>query len=302
MSELYFNSIGKFLKDRFGEKIIKLSLDAGFTCPNRDGTKSTGGCIFCSEEGSGDFAGTIPGQIELLSQKWPKGKYIAYFQSYTNTYKPVDQLRKLYDDALSHENVIGLAIATRPDCLSEEVLTLLEEYNKKTFLWVELGLQTIHESTASLINRCYPLATYSQAIAELSALNIKTVVHLILGLPGENKEKMFDSLNYVCQPNNSELQPFGIKLHMLNVIKGTVLSQMYKENPSILHIPTMEEYINLVVDMIEKTPTNITIHRVTADAPREILIAPEWGYKKRTILNGITHEFRRRGSFQGSKL
>ena len=290
----YFNSIGNYLKERFGCKVIKLSLDAGFTCPNRDGTKGTGGCIFCSADGSGDFASDIPGQIRLLSKKWPSGKYIAYFQSHTNTYAPVEVLREKYDQALEYPDVIGIAVATRPDCLSPEVLELLSELNQKTFLWVELGLQTIHEDTALLINRCYPLSVFDQAVDELASLQIKTVVHLILGLPGESREDMFESVRYVCSKD-----VFGIKLHLMNVLKDTKLAEFY---PQRIRVPKKEEYINLVVDALEIIPQHITIHRVTADAPRHLLIAPEWGYEKRSILNGINKEFRNRGSYQGKKL
>lgn len=290
----YFNSIGNYLKERFGCKVIKLSLDAGFTCPNRDGTKGTGGCIFCSAEGSGDFASDIPGQIRLLSKKWPSGKYIAYFQSHTNTYAPVEVLREKYNQALEYPDVIGIAIATRPDCLSPEILKLLSELNQKTFLWVELGLQTIHEDTAQLINRCYPLTVFDEAMDELSHRQIKTVVHLILGLPGESREDMFESVRYVCSKD-----VFGVKLHLMNVLKGTKLAEFY---PDRIHIPQKEEYINLVVDALEIIPRHITIHRVTADAPRHLLIAPEWGYEKRSILNGINKEFRQRGSWQGKRL
>jgi len=290
----YFNSIGSYLKKKFGCKVIKLSLDAGFTCPNRDGTKGNGGCIFCSAEGSGDFASDIPGQIRLLSKKWPSGKYIAYFQSHTNTYAPVEVLREKFNHALEYPDVIGIAIATRPDCLSQEVLDLLSELNRHTFLWVELGLQTIHEKTAELINRCYPLSVFDQAISDLSARKIKTVVHLILGLPGETREDMFDSVNYVC---NKDI--FGIKLHLMNVLKDTKLAEFY---PDRIHIPEKEEYINLVVDALEIIPKHITIHRVTADAPRHLLIAPSWGCEKRTILNGIQKEFKTRGSYQGIHL
>lgn len=290
----YFNSIGDYLKKRFGCKVIKLSLDAGFTCPNRDGTKGTGGCIFCSAEGSGDFASDIPGQIRLLSKKWPSGKYIAYFQSHTNTYAPVEVLREKYYQALDYPDIVGIAIATRPDCLSPEILELLCELNQRTFLWVELGLQTIHEDTALLINRCYPLSAFDRAVDELSSLHIKTVVHLILGLPGEDREDMIESVRYVCGKDI-----FGVKLHLMNVLKDTRLADYY---PDRIHIPKKEEYINLVVDALEIIPKHITIHRVTADAPRHLLIAPEWGYEKRSILNGIQKEFRQRGSYQGKRL
>lgn len=287
----YFNSIGNYLKKLFGCKVIKLSLNAGFTCPNRDGSKGTGGCIFCSAEGSGDFASDIPGQIRLLSKKWPSGRYIAYFQSHTNTYAPVEVLREKYYQALEYPDVIGIAIATRPDCLSPEILELLSELNQKTFLWIELGLQTMHEETAGLINRCYPLSVFDQAVDELSALHIKTVVHLILGLPGESREDMLESVRYVCKKDI-----FGVKLHLMNVLKDTKLAEFY---PDRIHIPKKEEYINLVVDALEIIPKHITIHRVTADAPRHLLIAPEWGYEKRSVLNGIQKEFKHRGSYQG---
>lgn len=289
----YYNTIGDYLKKRFGCKVIKLSLDAGFTCPNRDGTKGKGGCIFCSAEGSGDFASNIPDQIRLLSKKWPSGKYIAYFQSYTNTYAPVEVLREKYYQALEYPDVIGIAVATRPDCLNPQVLELLSELNKKTFLWVELGLQTIHENTAILINRCYPLADFNHAVEELSHFRIKTVVHLILGLPGESRNDMLDSVRYV-----SDKQIFGLKLHLMNVLKNTKLTEFY---PDRIHIPKKEEYISLVVDALETVPPHMTIHRVTADAPRHLLIAPEWSYEKRSILNGIQKEFKKRGSYQGIK-
>lgn len=288
---LYFNSIGSYLKKEFDCKVMKLSLDAGFTCPNRDGTKGFGGCIFCSADGSGDFASDIPGQIQLLSKKWPQGKYIAYFQSHTNTYAPVEILKEIFNQALEYPDVIGIAIATRPDCISKEVLELLDELNKRTFLWVELGLQTIHEETATLINRCYPLPIFNQAMDNLSALGIKTVIHLILGLPGESQKMMFDSVQYVC---NKDI--FGIKLHLLNVLKNTRLADLY---PDHIHIPNKEEYISLVVDVLEMIPQHITIHRVTADAPRHLLIAPIWSYEKRSILNGINKEFRLRNTYQG---
>ncbi|MEG1930535.1 MAG: TIGR01212 family radical SAM protein [Anaerovorax sp.] len=291
---VYYNTIGTYLKREFGCKIMKLSLECGFTCPNRDGTKGVGGCIFCSASGSGDFASDIPGQIELLKKKWPTGKYIAYFQSYTNTYAPVEILRQKYEEALRYPGVVGIAIATRPDCLSQEVLELLNELNQKTFLWVELGLQTIHEDTALLINRCYPLATFDEAMRNLTTLQIKTVVHLILGLPGETREDMFCSLKYICEKNI-----FGLKLHMLNVLKNTQLASFY---PDKLSIPTMEDYIKLTVDLLEIIPPNITIHRLTADAPRNLLIAPEWSYKKHSILNGINKELRQRKSYQGKLL
>ena len=290
----HFNTIATWLKQRFGCRIMKLSLDGGFTCPNRDGSKGTGGCLFCSEDGSGHYASTIPEQIKLLSGKWPEGQYIAYFQSHTNTYAEPAVLRRLFDEALAWPGVVGLAVATRPDCLPPEILDLLDEYNKKTFLWVELGLQTIHDETAERMNRCYPTAMFDQAMADLKARNILTVVHLILGLPEETKEMMMESVKHVA-----ELHPFGVKLHLLHVLKNTGLAQLY---PDGIHTFTQQEYIDFIVDILEIMPQDITIHRVTGDGPAEDLISPLWSVKKRDILNGIQKEFKRRDSWQGKAL
>lgn len=289
-----FYSIGNYLKKEFGCKVVKLSIDGGFTCPNRDGTKGVGGCIFCSAAGSGDLSSDIPSQIELLSDKWPHAKYLAYFQSHTNTYAPVPELREKYTKALSYPGVVGLAIATRPDCLSPEVLDLLSEFNQKTFLWVELGLQTIHDDTASLINRCYPRSVYDRSIKALHDRGIKVVTHLILGLPGETTSQMLESVQYVCTP-----ELFGVKLHMLNLVRG---SQMEKLYPDYVSFQSIDEYIDLVISALEIIPPSVTIHRVSGDAPRPTLIAPEWSYKKRTILNGIHHEMKARKTRQGNNL
>lgn len=307
----HFNLIGPYLKHRFGCRVVKLSLDAGFTCPNRDGTKGRGGCIFCSADGSGQYASNIPDQIRLLADKWPDSKYIAYFQSHTNTYAPVDTLRRLFDDALSRPDVIGLAVATRPDCLPPDVLSLLEEYNQKTYLWVELGLQTIHDRTAERLNRCYPFSVFSQAMAALSERGIRTVVHLILGLPWENRTMMLESAARV-----GSFHPFGMKLHLLHVLRQTPLETLYKESfPDLSpeaaktaetaqdcpfwHIFSRSEYTGLVADILETLPPDITIHRVTGDAPRSELIAPIWSADKRAVLNGIQKELKHRESWQG---
>lgn len=326
----HFNTIGTYLKQQFGCRVMKLSLDADFTCPNRDGSKGTGGCIFCSDDGAGHYASDIPGQIRLLSGKWPEGKYLAYFQSHTNTYAPVETLRRLFDQALSWPGVAGLAVATRPDCLPPDVLELLSEYNKKTWLWVELGLQTIHDSTAARLNRCYPLSVFDEAMADLKSRNIRTVVHLILGLPWEDREMMLRSADYV-----GALHPFGIKLHLLHVMKRTALAELYlshlpqplrtmaapelaerhrggfdlfqneidgldsQDGRPFWHLFGFDEYIELVVDILERLPQDITIHRVTGDSPAEELLAPLWSTDKRAVLNGIQKEWKRRGSWQG---
>lgn len=283
------NSIGDYLRREFGEKIVKLSLDGGFTCPNRDGTKGEGGCIFCSPLGSGELAGSIPEQIKLLSTKWPSAhKFLAYFQSHTSTYADVDYLKKTYFEALSHPDIVGLAVATRPDCLPRTVMDLLTQLNKQTYLWVELGLQTIHGDN---INRCYSLSEYDRAIDKLVSQRIPVVPHLILGLPGEDKKDMLASVRYVCQ------QPiFGLKLHLMNVVKGSTMEKLY---PGYTPFDKPCDYINLVCDLLEIIPSSVTMHRLTGDVPRPLLVSPSWSYKKRTILNGIAHEMKRRNSYQG---
>ncbi len=295
----YF-SISQDLKTRFGGKIVKLSLDAGFTCPNRDGTKGLGGCSFCSPDGSGELSSNMIDQMAMVSNKWPAATgYLAYFQSHTNTYAPVNKLRALYQEALSHPKVVGIAIATRPDCLNDEVLDLLEELNRQTFLWIELGLQTIHEDTAIRMNRGYPLSTYNEAVTNLTHRNIRIVTHLILGLPGESKQDMMDSVVYVTQPNPDQSRIYGMKLHLLNVVKGSALEKDYK---GFVPFSSPQEYINLVCDLLPLIPPEITIHRLTGDVPRSLLVSPEWSYKKRTILNGVLHEMNRRGKKQGCDL
>lgn len=286
-----FYSIGEYLKKNFGGKVVKLSLDGGFTCPNRDGSKGVGGCIFCSSRGSGELTGSLSGQIRLLSRKWPDARYLAYFQSHTGTYAPVERLRELYETALAFPGVVGLAVATRPDCLEAPVLELLDSFNRRTFLWVELGLQTIHESTAAAINRCYPLQVFEEAADRLARLGIRTVVHLILGLPGETREMMLESVDFVCRR-----QPFGIKLHLLNVIKGSPMETLC---PDYVSFETMEEYISLAADAIQRIPPSVTIHRITGDAPRNLLISPSWSYEKRAVLNGINRELLRRKQAAG---
>lgn len=296
--ELRINTINTYLKNHFGAKVVKLSIDGGFTCPNRDGSKGIGGCLFCSASGSGDMAaGTgniaadLDSQISLLSDKWPDAKYLAYFQSHTNTYAPTEELRRKYYEALSHPAVAGIAIATRPDCINEDVLELLDELNKKTFLWVELGLQTIHQDTMDAMNLCYTLDEYDKAVELLLSRNIKVVTHLILGLPGESHEMMLDSVRHVCKK-----KIFGMKLHMFNLVKG---SQMERTHPDYVSFESIEEYVNLVISALELIPPDVTMHRISGDAPRSTLIAPEWSYMKRSILNAIHKEMRDRNTWQG---
>lgn len=288
------------MKRLFNSKVIKLSLDGGFTCPNRDGTIGDKGCIFCGEEGSGEFAASrslslekqIESQKELLSKKWSEGKYIAYFQNFTNTYSTYEDLKQKYNLAISQEGVVGLAIATRPDCLTEEILELLEEINKKTFLWVELGLQSIHERTIKFIRRGYPLETYDEAIKQLNKRNIKVVTHIIFGLPNESREEILSTVKYVANTNT-----WGVKLHLLYIQRDTDLHEYYKKSP--FHILTREEYISLIVDSIEQLRSNMVIHRLTGDCKRALLVEPLWSLDKLRVLSGIDMELKRRNSYQG---
>lgn len=295
-----YRSFSYEMKKTFNTKIIKLSLDGGFTCPNRDGSLDTKGCIFCGEEGAGEFTASrrldikqqVETQKEFLSKKWSDGKYIAYFQNFTNTYSTYEDLKQKYNQAISSEGVVGLAIATRPDCLSDEVLDLLEEINKRTFLWIELGLQTIHKKSSEFIRRGYSLDCYDKAIKNLKKRNIKTVTHIILGLPNESRKDILSSIDYVANTNT-----WGIKFHSLYIQKGTDLHEYYKKTP--FDILSKEEYISLVVDGIEKLPQSMTIHRLTGDGKRSLLVEPVWSLEKRRVLSGIDIELKKRSSYQG---
>ena len=287
-----FLAAGSWLKEYFGQKTIKLSIDGGFTCPNRDGSKGFGGCTFCSDTGSGEFASSIDEQIRLLSKKWPSAKYLAYFQNHTNTYASVSELRQKYCDILGNPKIEGLVIGTRPDCLSDDVLDLLEEINKNHFLWVELGLQTIHQKTADEFNRCYDLCEFDRAVDELSKRGIRYVVQLILGLPDETHDMMLDSVRYVSQKPGL----FGMKLHLLNIVKGSALACTHAD---YLPFSSIDEYVDLVVKCLEIIPPDVTIHRLTGDAPRSILISPPWSFNKRTILNRIDEQLSLRDTWQG---
>lgn len=394
-----YNGIGPWLKDYFGMRIAKVSIDGGFTCPNRDGTLGTGGCIFCSERGSGDFAGaeilrassghlqstlkpigtSVPAaafsssdrpallrdtmpvsqqidiQIEALRKKWKEFRTIVYFQNFTNTYAPLSVLRQKYEEALSHPSCVGLAVATRPDCLSDEIISYLSELNRRTFLWVELGLQTADERTAVHIRRGYPLQTYDDAAARLSDRGIRVVTHLIAGLPGETREDFLRSVRHVVSAGS--LASFGIKLQLLHIVKHTALAEQWLSQPenrsdrpceavgsdgaekncqpapaesaendkkesgkmiknaevakdgksmknTALLPPirplTKTEYIRWISDALEIIPADVTIHRLTGDAPKDELLAPMWSRDKKSVLNGINAELKRRGTWQGT--
>lgn len=297
--EKRYYSLDYYLKNTYGGKVQKLSLDSGMTCPTRDGTKGTRGCIFCSQEGSGDFTtkpcGSVTKQIDSAIEKMSinkksDGKYIAYFQSYTNTYAPVDYLRSLFTEALSHKDIVCLSIATRPDCISSETVGLLKQLNQVKPVWIELGLQTIHEETAGFIRRGYTLDVFDSAVTMLTEAGIDVIAHVILGLPGESKEDMLDTIRYLAA---SRIK--GIKLQLLHILKNTDLADYLGS----FHILSEEEYIDIVINCLELLPENIVIHRLTGDGPSELLLAPSWSLKKRNVLNHINKALKERNTWQG---
>ena len=285
---MQYYSLNKYLRDTFGDKVYKLSLNAGFTCPNRDGKLGTKGCIFCSAGGSGDFAESsslsITQQIERgkerVAKKIKSGKYIAYFQAYTNTYAPVEILKSKYMEAVNHKDIVALSVATRPDCLGDDVLKLLDEINKIKPVFVELGLQTIHERTARYIRRGYTLDVYDKAVSDLKNIGINIVVHLILGLPGETKQDMLDSVKYVCESGID-----GIKLQLLHVLKNTDLEKDYAQGK--FKTLEMDEYLDILKSCVDIIPDNIVIHRLTGDGAKKNLISPLWSADKKKVLNAI---------------
>ncbi|MEG2539516.1 MAG: TIGR01212 family radical SAM protein [Clostridium sp.] len=298
-SDKRYHSLNYFLRNKFGHKVFKISLDAGFTCPNRDGKVAKGGCIFCSARGSGDFAGTestLTKQFNevkaVMEKKWKSGKYIGYFQAYTNTYASKEILKERYEEILNIDDVEGIAIATRPDCLDDDVLEVLAEISKKKYIWVELGLQTIHDKTAKFINRGHDLNSFVEGVKKLRKLNIDVVAHIIYGLPYETKEMMMETLDFVA---NSPVQ--GVKLHLLHVMKETRLENVFYN--SGFDLLEKDEYVKLIVDSIERLPGEMVIHRLTGDSPRDMLIGPMWSLNKWEVLNSIDDELLTRGSYQG---
>lgn len=295
-----YYSLDYYLKSTFGEKVYRLSLNGGMTCPNRDGTLGTRGCIFCSAGGSGDFAAaptlSVTAQIEQAKERVAAKshcrKYIAYFQAYTNTYAPVSHLRKIFTEALSHTDIVALSIATRCDCLSDEILDLLEELNHKKPVWVELGLQTIHETTLTRIRSGFTLSQFEQAVTALRARGITIIAHLILGLPGETIHMMRASVSYVAK-----LSIQGVKLQLLHVLKNTDLGTMYEKEPFPLF--SLEEYCDFVADCIALLPPEMVVHRLTGDGPRSLLLAPLWSTDKKRVLNTIQKSFCERNLWQG---
>lgn len=285
-----YYSLNEYLRDKFGGKVYKLSLDAGLTCPNRDGTLDTRGCIFCSAGGSGEFAvgraANVKEQLELAKEKVASkvkredGKYIAYFQAFTNTYGPIAYLEQIFTEAIGQEDIVALSIATRPDCLGEDVLELLKRLNAIKPVWVELGLQTIHEHTARYIRRGYPLKVFDEAVKKLWEIGVEVIVHVILGLPGESKEQMLQTVQYV---GKAKVQ--GIKLQLLHVLRGTDLAKEYEHGK--VPVMTLDEYAALVADSISLLPKDMVIHRMTGDGDKKLLIAPKWSEDKKRVLNTI---------------
>lgn len=282
-----YTTLNSYLKNTFGCKVYKLAIDGGFTCPNRDGTLGTRGCIFCSRGGSGEFAESkeksVTQQIDdgkkRVEKKIKDGKYIAYFQAFTNTYAPLCKLRSLYTEAINHPDIVALSIGTRPDCLGNDVLELLDEMNKIKPVFIELGLQTIHENTAQYIRRGYPLEVYDKAVDDLHKIGINVVTHLIIGLPGENEQDILQSVEYVCKKTD------GIKLQLLHILEGTDLADEYRECK--VDVLSLEEYTSIIKHCVEIIPDNVVIHRLTGDGAKKDLIAPLWSADKKHVLNTI---------------
>ncbi len=298
-----YNTLNAFYRYKFGKKVFKIPLNGNFTCPNKDGKSGYGGCIYCSESGSGDYAGnkllSLKDQFEqvkkMMHNKWNDGLYIAYFQANTNTYGTVKRLRYLYETALSlDDKIIGLSIGTRCDALNEEIYDLLSELNEKTYLQIELGLQSIHDETSTFINRGHSLKCFDEAVKELRKRNIEVVVHIINGFHIETKEDMLATVKHL---NKLNIQ--GIKIHLLHLIKNTKLGNMYLKTP--FKMLTLEEYVDITVAQIEILNPNIIIHRLTGDAPKELLIEPQWSLKKFVVMNEIDKLLRSKNSYQGIK-
>lgn len=296
-----YNSLNNYLRNKFGKKVYKISIDGGFTCPNRDGKISTGGCIFCSAKGSGDFATSkslsITQQIkqgkERVRSKTKDNSFIAYFQAFTNTYAPIDVLESKFTEAINHKDIVALSVATRPDCVDDNVLKLLEKLNKIKPVWVELGLQTIKESSVDYIRRGYENSVYVDTATKLRNIGIEVITHIILGLPNENKLDMLRSVDFACKYSD------GIKLQLLHILKGTDLLKDYED--SKFNALTMEQYIDILCDAVSIIPKNVVIHRLTGDGDKKILVAPLWSGNKKVVLNTINKTFEERNIIQGSK-
>lgn len=298
-----YHTLNYHYKTKYNQKVVKISLNAGFSCPNLDGKVGYGGCIYCSKTGSGEFGGDINKSLEeqfyevkeKIEKKWPNSKYIAYFQARTNTYAPLEVLSEKYERVLKIKDVIGISIATRPDCISDELLDYLDELNKRTNLTIELGLQTIHNETSKLINRGHTLEQFDIMVKKLKSRNIEVVAHIINSLPFETKDMMIETAKHL---NNLNID--GIKIHMLNIIKDTKIEKMYQQNH--FHILTKQEYIDIVISQLEYLDPKIVIHRITSDPDPSTLVEPVWLLKKFCLLNDIDKEMKKRNTYQGIKL
>ena len=301
-----YYSLNAYFKNKYGEKIYKIAVNAGLSCPNRDGTLGSRGCIFCSRGGSGDFAvdvkdSIVSEQIKAGIDRFDKkfgNKFVIYFQAFTNTYGDIGYLRKIWTEALSHEDVVGISIATRPDCLDDEVLYVLHELKEKAvnkFIWIELGLQTIHEKTAEYIRRGYNLSVYDEVVKKLDDIGIPYITHIILGLPYETSKMMLDTVRYV-----NDRKPFGIKLQLLHILEGTDIADEYRKGK--FEVLDMESYISLVIECLENISPEVVVHRVTGDGPKNILIAPTWSKDKKNVLNTLHRRMRELGAYQGKRV
>ena len=300
-----YYSLDSYLKNTYGEKLYKIAIDAGFTCPNRDGTLGNGGCIFCSAGGSGDYAvkaavhtgikEQLTTGISLFGDKKVGRRFIAYFQAYTNTYGPLPRLLALYQEALQEPSVAGISIATRPDCISQDIVTMLVNIKKDfpdKFVWIELGLQTIHDTTADFIRRGYPLATYDNCVALLQQAHIPVITHVILGLPGEMREHVLSTVDHL-----NRIGTWGVKFQLLHVLLNTDLALLYEQGD---YQPLSQDaYTNLVIDCLEHLSPNIVVHRLTGDGPKSSLLAPQWSCNKRNVLNTLHHTMKEQSSYQG---
>lgn len=297
----HYYSFNRYLRETFGEKIYKLALDGNFTCPNRDGTKSTGGCIFCSDSGSGDFAVTVGSDVScaieqaraIVSKKISAGRYIAYFQSHTSTYGSLDKMEHLFRGAIAHPDIAALSVGTRPDCLGPDVLDLLDALNREKPVFVELGLQTIHPQTAERINRQYPLSDFDDAVRNLKERDLRTVVHMILGLPGESDEMMLETAEYIGRTG-----VHGIKFQLLHVLEHTPLADLYRQG--LCPVLSLEQYTNLLEGCLQRIPPEMVVHRLTGDGAKKDLLAPLWSGNKKAVLNYINKRFEQDNVYQGS--
>lgn len=299
-NEKHFNTLNNYYKNKYNKKVFKIALNADFTCPNRDGSKGIGGCIYCSNSGSGDYAGNknesfliqFKKGLEMMSKKWDDAYYIPYLQSFTNTYGPIEKLRKYYYELINlDKNVVMISISTRPDCLNKEIYDLLDEINKIKPVQIELGLQTIHPTTSKIINRCHDLECFKEACLELRKRNIEVVAHIINGLPYETYDMMIETAKYL----NNLVD--GVKIHMLHIMKNTKILEMY--NKEKFPILSLEEYVKVTVNQIRSLNKNIIIHRVTGDSPKDLLVEPTWTLKKFVVMNEIDKYMRKNNFFQG---